>query len=185
MTTGGSLQSIPVLETERLELRGFCAADLEPQAQMMADPEVVRHLGGLPFAREDSWRRLLAAPGLWSILGYGYWAVERRKDGRLLGQVGFADFKRAMTPSIEGLPEMGWIFSRHAQGQGYASEAAAAALAWADAHLSQEEIVAIIEPGNHASIRLAERIGFQSSEEACYRDGTVLLLRRRAVTVSA
>ena len=38
---------------------------------------------------------------LWATLGFGYWAVEAKDDGRLLGQVGFADFKRDMEPSIE------------------------------------------------------------------------------------
>ena len=91
----------------------------------MGDPEVVRYLGGTPFSREDTWRRVLCAPGLWALLGFGYWAVERREDGVLIGQVGFADFKRDMEPGIEGLPEMGWIFAPHAHGQGYAGEAVA------------------------------------------------------------
>ena len=74
---------------------------------------------------------------LWSLLGYGYWAVERREDGAMIGQIGFADFKRDMAPGIEDLPEMGWMFAREASGQGYATEAAAAALAWADATLKR------------------------------------------------
>ena len=53
----------PVLETARLILRPFQASDLEAQARTMGDPEVVRHLGGTPFSREDTWRRLLCAPG--------------------------------------------------------------------------------------------------------------------------
>ena len=96
-----------------------------------------------------------------------------------LGQIGFADFKRDMAPSIEGLPEMGWIFAPHAQRHGYAGEAAAAALAWADAALAADEIVAIIDPANAASIRLAERCGFAAREAARYRGETILLLRRR------
>ena len=169
----------PVLETERLVIRPFRAADLEAMAASLADPEVVRHLSGTPHSREESWRRMLASPGLWTMLGYGYWAVERRADGAWLGQVGFADFKRDMTPSIEGLPEMGWIFARHAQGQGYASEAVAAALAWADLTLRAPEIVAIIALENAPSIRVAEKAGFDERVEARYRDETILLLRRR------
>jgi RimJ/RimL family protein N-acetyltransferase len=145
----------------------------------MGDPAVVRHLGGTPFAREDTWRRILSAVGLWPMLGYGYWAVERKEEGDLIGQVGFSDFKRDMQPSIEDLPEAGWIFSPHAHGKGYASEAVAAALAWADETLKAPIIPAIIDPGNAPSIRVAERCGFAEREEALYRGAPILLLRRR------
>ena len=176
----GMMGAAPVLTTARLELRPFRESDLDAQAAILGDAEVVRYLGGHPFSREDSWRRILCAPGLWTIFGYGYWAVERREDGAFLGQVGFADFKRDMEPSIEGLPEMGWIFGTHGQGRGYASEAAAAALDWADAALAAPEIVAIIEPGNAPSIRVAEKSGFAERGDASYRGERMLLFRRRA-----
>lgn len=169
----------PVLETVRLRLRPFRESDLEAHAAALGDPTVVRHLGGKPLTREEAWRRLLCAPGLWKLLGYGYWAVERRADGAWLGQIGFADFKRDMTPSIEGLAEMGWIFAPHGQRQGYAGEAATAALEWADRTLAEPEIVAIIDPENSASIRVAERSGFGERHPAVYHGETILLFRRR------
>ena len=169
----------PLIETARVRLRPFRSDDLDAQAAALGDPEIVRHLGGNTYSREDSWRRMLCAPGMWALLGYGYWAVERREDGLWLGQVGFGDFKRDMEPSIEGLPEMGWIFGVHAQGQGYASEAAAAALRWADQSLKAPEIVAIIDPDNAPSIRVAEKSGFGERCDARYRDETILLFRRR------
>lgn len=170
----------PVLATERLRLRPFRLSDLEPVAAMLGDAEVVRYLGAVPFGREESWRRMLCAPGMWALLGYGYWAVERREDGAFVGQIGFGDFKREMSPSIEGLPEMGWIFAPSAHGRGYASEAAAAALAWADGALPAAETVAIIEPGNAASVRVAEKAGFATCEQATYREEPILLFRRLA-----
>ena len=146
---------------------------------MLGDAEVVRHLGATPFSREEAWRRTLCAPGLWALLGYGYWAVERRDDGAMIGQIGFADFKRDMSPSIEGLPEMGWTFAPAVHGRGYAGEAVAAGLAWADASLRAPEIVAIVDPANAPSIRVAERAGFAGREEAVYRGEPILLFRRR------
>ena len=174
------VREAPILETSRLRLRPFEPRDLDAHAASLADPEIVRHLGGHPFGREDSWRRMLCGPGLWVMLGYGYWSVERREDGAWLGQVGFADFKRDMTPAIEGLPEMGWIFAREAQGRGYAIEAVAAALDWADRTLRAPEITAIISPENAPSIRVAEKAGFGDRSEARYRDETILLFRRRS-----
>jgi RimJ/RimL family protein N-acetyltransferase len=146
----------------------------------MADPATVRHLGGQPHAREDTWRRMLMSGGLWLIYGYGYWGVERKDDGLLVGQVGLADFKREMTPSIEGVPEAGWIFAPDAHGRGYALEAVSAALAWADETIDAPEIVAIIDPANAPSIRVAERCGFSACEDATYKGEPILLFRRPA-----
>ena len=169
---------VPTIETARLRLRTFESRDLDAQAATLGDPEVVRHLGGKPFSREETWRKMLASPGLWAMLGYGYWVVERIGDGAYLGQIGFADFKRDMIPSIEDMPEMGWIFAPRAQGQGYAHEAAMAALGWAATALAGREIVAIIDHRNLRSIRLAEKIGFSGREEAVYKGEPILLFRR-------
>jgi RimJ/RimL family protein N-acetyltransferase len=168
----------PVLETPRLRLRGFRASDLDPQWATMVDPEVYRFLGGSPASREETWRKMLASPGLWALLGYGYWVAERREDGAYIGQIGFADFKRDMKPGIEGLPEIGWIIAREAQGRGYATEAVHAALAWADEVLGRREIVAIISHENTPSIRVAEKAGFGVREEAVYKGEPILLFRR-------
>jgi RimJ/RimL family protein N-acetyltransferase len=170
---------VPILQTARLTLRPFRADDADAQAAMMGDGEVMRHLGGKPLSREDSWRKLLGGHALWSLLGYGYWAVERRADGAMIGQVGFADFQRDIAPSIAGLPEMGWLFAREAAGQGYATEAASAGLAWIDDALNPRETVAIIDHDNQASIRVAEKCGFAERETAVYRGEPLLLLRRR------
>lgn len=147
---------------------------------MLGDPEAVRFIGGHVLGREESWRKLLAGPGMWLLLGYGYWTVEEKESGAYLGQIGFADFKRDMTPSIEGIPEMGWVLAPNAQGRGIATEAVMGALAWADAGgLTGREIVAIIDAGNLASIRVAEKSGFSFREDATYKDARILLFRRR------
>jgi len=176
---------VPILETERLRLRIFCEDDLVVHAKTLGDPVVMRFLGGVPQTREETWRRMLAMVGSWSVFGFGYWAVERISDGAFLGQMGFADYRRAMVPSLHDMPEMGWVFAPDAHGQGYAQEAGRAALSWADRALPGREIVAIIDHGNEASIRLAEKLGFSSVEEALYKDGTILLFRRPPVLPAA
>src|SRR3546814_18541859 len=82
--TGGD-GGIPVLTTERLLLRAPSADDLDASAAMWSNPEVVRHIGGKPFTREEVWSRILRARGLWSMLGYGFWAVYR-SEGRRVGK---------------------------------------------------------------------------------------------------
>jgi len=169
---------IPVLTTERLVLRPHRAEDLDAVAAMAADAEVMRHIGGVAQPREDIWRRMLCGPAMWMLLGYGYWVVERRADGVVIGQLGFADFKRAMEPNIEGIPELGYVFAAHAHGQGYASEGVAAALRWADETRLADHYVAIIDPDNAASIRVIEKAGFAIGEPALYKDEPILLFRR-------
>ena len=173
------MREAPRLETSRLVLRPFAAGDVDAQAAMMADEVVMHHLGGRALPREDAWRKLLNGHALWSLIGYGYWAVERRSDGAMIGQIGFADFKRGVTPPIEDIPEMGWLFARKAFGQGYATEACLAALCWADEVLRAPEIVAIIDADNTASIRVAEKCGFNENEPATYRGEPILLFRRK------
>jgi RimJ/RimL family protein N-acetyltransferase len=168
----------PTLETERLILRAFRAEDLDPLAAMWADAEVVRFIGGHALSREDTWRRSLAACGQWPYTGWGYWIAELRSGGGVVGQLGFADFKRDMEPSIEGEPELGYVFAPRVHGQGFAAEACTAVLGWADAHLDAPSYPAIISPENEASIRLAERLGFRRSPDATYRGETIALFRR-------
>ena len=170
----------PEIETERLLLRGFAQADLTQIFAIWSDPVVMKHLGGKPLSREDTWRRVLAAHGPWTILGYGYWVVERKSDRRLIAQIGFADFKRDMDPSIEGEPEVGWVLASEAHGQGYAGEACRAALDWADRNLDASSYPAIIAPANAPSIKLAERLGFEREPDAQYKGEAVALFRRAA-----
>jgi RimJ/RimL family protein N-acetyltransferase len=173
-----TLPAAPTIQTERMILRHFRTDDLHDFAETMAHPEVVRHLGGEPNDREDAWRKLLTGAGFWSLMGIGMWAVERRTDGRLIGHLGFFDFQRDMRPQISGEPEMGWIFNPRAHGQGYATEACQAALDWFDRTQPPVSIPAIIAIENMASMRLAQRLGFERQADATYRDEPIGLFRR-------
>ena len=174
-----AIHSAPTLETERLILRSFRREDLDAHAAKLADREVVRHLGGHAFNREDAWRRLTMAVGQWPLLGYGYWAVELKAENRMVGEVSFADFERGMVPDISGAPEMGWVFDPSVHGKGIAAEAARAALDWIDATYAPPEIPAIISIENARSMRLAERLGFVREPDAVYLDELIALFRRR------
>jgi RimJ/RimL family protein N-acetyltransferase len=172
------IREAPRLETERLILRAFRADDLDALAAMWADPEVVRFIGGVALSREDTWRRSLAACGQWPYTGWGYWIAELKSSGEVIGQLGFADFKRDMEPSLEGEAELGYVFSPKVHGQGIAYEACAAALEWADANLKAASYPAIISPENAASIRLAERLAFERVPDGTYRGEPIALFRR-------
>ena len=170
----------PRLETERLILRGFEDRDFDAYHATMSNPEVMRYLGGKPLGREEATRRMCLFAGVWELQGRGMWAVELKSGGPIVGHVGMFDLRREMQPSLEGMPEMGWIFDPSVQGQGIAFEAAEAALRWHDATYGALEVPAIITPGNDASMRLAERLGFIRDADGTYRDEPVAVFRRPA-----
>lgn len=146
---------IPTIGTERLILRPHRAEDFEPFAAMMAEPEVARFitLNGEAQSRSDSWRILAAIIGCWTLRGFGMFAVEEKATGCYLGRVG------PWQP--EGWPgfEIGWGLSGAAQGKGYATEAARAAIDWSRQTLGVGRILHIIHPDNRPSQRVAERLG--------------------------
>lgn len=171
----------PVIETDRLILRPFRAGDLDAHAAVLADPEAARFIGG-PQTREQAWRGMMIAPGMWALVGHGIWAVERREDGRWIGQAGFGDFQREIVPKLDAWPEMAWIFAPETHGQGYASEAVGAAIAWGEQAFPGKDFSAIIDPNNAPSIRLAERHGFERRHETMYKDEPTLIFIRPAPT---
>lgn len=166
---------VPLLETPRLRLRAHVPADLPAADAMWSAAETVRHIGGRAFTREENWRRLLQYRGLWALLGYGYWAVEERVGGAYVGDVGFADFTRAIAPSLRGMLEAGWVLAPAMHGKGYATEAVNAALAWARANEPGKRIVAVIDPENTASIRVADKTGFRRWCATTYLGAPALL----------
>jgi len=174
----GHSSVIPVIETARLRLRAHRVEDHDERVAIWSHPEVTRYIGGRPFGAEEIWRRFLQYIGLWHVLGYGYWGVEEKATGRLIGDVGFADLKREMEPSLHGMLEFGWALAPHAQGKGYASEAVAAALAWASEHLPNMTAVCIISPENAPSIRVAEKAGFVKWIDSVYHDAPTVVYRR-------
>lgn len=171
---------IPVLETARLRLRGHGVGDFDAHAAIWGDERITRFIGGRPSTRDESWSRLLRYNGHWSLLGYGFWAIEERETGALVGEIGFADFKRGLLPEFDSHPEMGWVLAANAHGKGYASEAAQAALHWGDGYFERSPIVCMIDPENGPSIRVAEKAGFREFARVDFKGGPSVLFRREA-----
>ena len=146
-----------MIESERLVLRPPTDADREALFHLNADPRVGEWLSG-PMTREQA--DALVDRVLASIAEHGFslWAVERKADGAVIGMAGLI----AMGDDLPPGPalEVGWRFSPAAWGQGYATEAAKAAIAWGFAHRPEApEIVAITARTNLASQAVMRRIG--------------------------
>jgi RimJ/RimL family protein N-acetyltransferase len=172
---------IPVIETARLRLRGHYPSDLGASVAMWQEPDFYQHLSGKPLPEEEVWTKMLRHLGVWYLYGYGFWAIEEKATGDFIGVVGFGEWQRNIVPSIKGFPEVGWVLAPHTHGQGYASEAALAALAWGDVHLQQARTVCLIDIGNLPSLRLAAKMGYQEIDRVLYKDVAVVLLERFAI----
>ncbi|WP_176084167.1 GNAT family N-acetyltransferase [Martelella sp. HB161492] len=171
--------NVPELLTARIRMRGFRLDDFEDLAAMWADPAVVRYISGTPQPRSQSWERLLRYFGHWKALRFGSWAVEDRESGAFIGGVGFSANKREITPSLEAWPEIGWTLIPAVHGRGLASEAVAAALVWADVHLSADRTVCIFDPQHAASIRVAEKNGYREMGMGDYLGHPALIMERQ------
>jgi RimJ/RimL family protein N-acetyltransferase len=174
------LGSAPILETERLLLRGWTRADRETYFAILQEPAVFRHFGPEPMGMEECWRRLMAAAGGWQLNGFGGWAVERKSDGKLIGMTALFTAWRDLQPEFGEEPEMGWIFATETHGQGLASEACRAVLDWAEANLAPTPIWAIVAPANEPSLKLAAKLGFERVGDTLYHDDPTVVLRRPA-----
>ena len=142
----------PVLQTERLILRPTALEDFPRWAEMMADPEASRFIGGVQPA-STAWRGVMTMAGAWSLTGIAMFSVIERDTGLWLGRIG------PWRP--EGWPgdEVGWGLHPDAQGKGYALEAATATINYAFDVLGWDDVIHTIDPENVPSQRLAERLG--------------------------
>ena len=145
---------IPTLETERLRLRGIRVSDFEDYAALYADPEVTRLISsGETWDRGRAWRHMAFAVGQWQLEGFGPWVAEEKATGGFVGMIGF--WEPATWPGFE----LSGHIARCIWGHGYASEGARAAMAYAFNVLRRERLISLVNPANHASIRVVERIG--------------------------
>jgi RimJ/RimL family protein N-acetyltransferase len=142
---------IPVLETERLILRGFQPGDFEQFADFYGT-DASRFVGG-PEPRHATWRRIASYAGGWALRGFGKFAVEEKASGRAVGIVG------PWYPEGWPEPEIGYTILPEFQKRGYAAEAAACSLVYAYNELGWTTATSMIFPGNEPSMRLAERLG--------------------------
>lgn len=169
---------IPVFETSRLLLRGHRGTDLGDSLTLWSNPDVVRHIGGRPLGQEEVWARVLRYIGHWAVTGYGFWHVRELATDRFVGEVGIAEFHRDIAISFDGAPEAGWAFAPWSRGQGYATEAMNAVLAWSDA--THPRTVCMIDPDNAASLRVAAKLGYREMTRVEYKSTEVIVFERRA-----
>jgi RimJ/RimL family protein N-acetyltransferase len=148
-----------VLATPRLRLRPFTLADHAAHAQIYSDPEVMRYMPRGPMtppeAHQASQAVLTHFIDHWTRYPFGVWAVTDNVTGTLLGQCGLR-----FLPELNEV-EVLYLLARAYWGQGLASEAAQAALAYGFEQVGLERIIALTKPENTASRRVMEKLGMR------------------------
>ena len=151
-----SIKCPSILQTERLVLRQWCSADLEPLSRMNADPIVMEYFQSV-LIPEESNALLQRAYNHIEEHGWGKWAVVLKETGEFIGRIGLeeVDFHSSFSPNIE----LGYRLAFEHWGKGYASEGASAVLKYGFNYLNLNEIVAFTPVRNLRSQRVMERIG--------------------------
>ncbi len=146
----------PSLTTQRLRLRHWQDSDLDAFAAMNADPRVMEYFPAT-LSRAESDEQAAFIRKRLTETAFGLWAVERLEAEGFIGFVGLSvpRFEAHFTPCVE----VGWRLAVAHWGQGFASEAARAALAYAFEGLGLDEAIAMAVPSNARSLRVMERVG--------------------------
>lgn len=165
------LQALRMTEvrTDRLVLRRWQEADLEPWAAMNADPDVREHLGDL-LTREQSDTSVEKFQSEFDARGYGWWAVEVLRTGTFIGFAGLDKIGEDMP--FTGV-EIGWRLARAAWGKGYATESAFAVLEFGFETLLLPEILAVTTARNLRSQAVMQRIGMTRDPADDFDEPTV------------
>lgn len=145
---------------------------------MWSDPKVTKFIRGFASTEQQTWARLLLYAGHWALMGFGYWVIEEKGSNDFVGEVGFADLKRDVAPSMKGKPELGFALASRFHGKGYATEAVRAVLAWGDAHLPSPSSVCMVNPQNLASLHVVRKCGYEVFDQGVYNEQPVLFLSR-------
>jgi [ribosomal protein S5]-alanine N-acetyltransferase len=147
----------PRLETERLVLREIVPADAEDLFRIFSDEETMRYWSCRPYTYVDQARRLIdgmaeAVRGGSSI----HWAITLRGGERLVGKCGYNEWRKAHRRG-----DISYIVAREHQGNGIVSEALGAMLDYGFDHMNLHSVEAGVTPGNDASTRMLQKLGFR------------------------
>lgn len=150
------IENLPIIQTERLVLRQWCSADLDPLSRMNADPRVMEYFQSV-LMQEESSALLQRAYNHIEEHGWGKWAVALKETGEFIGRIGLedVDFHISFSSNLE----LGYRLAFEHWGKGYASEGASAVLKYGFNYLNLNEIVAFTPVQNLRSQLVMERIG--------------------------
>lgn len=174
MTAGfdSLVATVPVITTERLILRAPRLSDLDAITAFVTSDRA-SFVGG-PGKPWEGWTSLTSIIGHWVIRGFGWWMMEDRATGAVVGRTGIG--YHADWPE----PELGWHIYDGFEGRGLAYEGALAARNHAHRVMGLGPVISLIDPLNIRSRSLAERMGATVEREIIVRETPALVYRHPA-----
>ena len=156
------MYNMNILETERLILRTWIDADLQPMLDINQDPKVMEYFPSLQDLKTTK-SFLTKVNNHLNEHGYSLYACVRKNSNEFIGFIGLftTDFKAHFTPATE----IGWRLSSRHWGQGFATEGAKAVLDYAFRDLKRPKLVSFTATENKRSIRVMEKIGLHHNAE--------------------
>ena len=150
-----------ILQTPRARLREFTEDDLDVLVPLVADPEQMRFYPSTR-TRDDARAWIQLNLRRYVEPGYGFWLVEAIDSGEFIGYSGI----RPQT--VDGIDEteLGWHIAKTHWNQGLGTEVAGAVRDLAFSRFELDRLIALIDPANVASVRVAEKIGMRVEKEA-------------------
>jgi len=156
------------ITTERLLLRPFQSSDFEKVHQLLSDPDVMRFSLNGPYSKQKSMHFINQCILKSENNEPSLIAVIEKKNNQLIGSCGFFPQKIQGTEELE----LGYRLLKNYWGQGFATEAAMAVKTYAFNEMGLTRLISLIETGNNASVRVAEKNGFKLEKQMLY-DGKI------------
>ncbi len=156
------------IETARLMLRSLQASDVDVLVGLWSDPEVTHYMGG-PRDSAQVRRTLEDELQAHTEDHIHFWVVVEKVSRRVVGDCGL------IRKDVDGRAEieLTYVIAPDAWGKGYGTEAAAGVCDDAFGRLGVARLIALIDPENAASARVAEKIGMQLEKETLRPSGAV------------
>ncbi len=151
------LKGLPwnILATDRLMVRETIPEDVDAFYTIYSDPMITRYMEGLyPEVEQEKQYIREYIEKVYTYYGFGVWTVIEKESGAVIGRAGIS-YREGFE-----LPELGFLIGVPWQGRGYAEEVCRAVLCYSFRALQFEQVQALVEPGNEASLKLCEKLGF-------------------------
>lgn len=164
---------VTIAQTDRLNIRELKTDDTSVLSKILGDPSVMEFSSNGPLTEADTEMFIEWCTASYQQHGYGQWASIDKASGQLIG---FSGLSHAELDGVDEV-EVAYRLAKHHWGKGLATEAVRSVINHGFAHCDMASIIGIVSPRHVTSIRVLEKVGFQSYTETHYSGWDVRVYR--------